>query len=95
MSTRFFENQDAARRSTARLLFLFALAVVAINGMLYALAVALTGVERDPYTGQSAVVLQWWQPELLATVSLATLVIVAAGSLYKIAQLRGGGVAVA
>lgn len=95
MSTRFFENQDAARRNTARLVFLFALAVVAINGMLYALAVALTGVEHDPYTGQSGVVLQWWQPELLATVSLATLVIVAAGSLYKIAQLRGGGAVVA
>ena len=95
MSTRFFENQDAARRNTARLVFLFALAVVAINGMLYALAVALTGVEHDPYTGQSGVVLQWWQPELLATVSLATLAIVAAGSLYKIAQLRGGGAVVA
>ena len=95
MSTRFFENQEAARRNTARLVFLFALAVVAINGMLYALAVALTGVEHDPYTGQSGVVLQWWQPELLATVSLATLVIVAAGSLYKIAQLRGGGAVVA
>jgi Zn-dependent protease with chaperone function len=95
LSTRFFENQDAARRNTARLVFLFALAVVAINGMLYALAVALTGVEHDPYTGQSSVVLQWWQPELLATVSLATLAIVAAGSLYKIAQLRGGGAVVA
>ncbi len=90
MSTRFFENQEAARRNTARLVFLFALAVVAINGMLYALAVALTGAQQDPSTGQVRVVLQWWQPELLATVSLATLAIVAAGSLYKIAQLRGG-----
>jgi Zn-dependent protease with chaperone function len=95
LSTHFFENQEAARRNTARLVFLFALAVVAINCMLYALAVALTGVEHDPYTGQSNVVLQWWQPELLATVSLATLAIVAAGSLYKIAQLRGGGAVVA
>ena len=51
--------------------------------------------EKDPNTGQVDVVLQWWQPELLATVSLATLVIVAAGSLYKIAQLRGGGAVVA
>jgi Zn-dependent protease with chaperone function len=95
VSTRFFDNQDAARRNTARLVFLFALAVVAINGMLYALAVALTGAQQDPHTGQVSVVLQWWQPELLATVSLATLAIVAAGSLYKIAQLRGGGAVVA
>ncbi len=50
MSTRFFENQDAARRSTRRLVGLFGLAVVAITGMLYVLAVALSGVQRpDTY----------------------------------------------
>jgi photosystem II stability/assembly factor-like uncharacterized protein len=96
LSTRFFENQEAARRNTARLVFLFALAVVAIDGMLYALAVALTGLQdSDPYTGQVRLVLQWWQPELLISVSLATLAVVAAGSLYKISQLRGGGAVVA
>jgi hypothetical protein len=96
LSTRFFENQEAARRNTARLVLLFALAVVAIDGMLYALAVVLTGVqEPDPYTGQIQLALQWWQPELLITVSLATLTVVAAGSLYKISQLRGVGAVVA
>ena len=53
MSTNFFENQDTARRNTKRLVVLFCLAVLAIAGMLYLLAVLLTGVERtDPITGQ-------------------------------------------
>ncbi len=95
MSTRFFENQDTARRNTKRLVFLFCLAVLAIVGMLYLLAVVLTGVQQDPYTGEIAVAVGWWQPELLAGVALATLAIVAGGSLYKMAQLRGGGAVVA
>ena len=66
MSTRFFENQDAARRNTKRLVFLFCLAVVAIAAMLYVLAVLLTGVQQpDRYTREVEIVLQWWQPDLL------------------------------
>ena len=83
MSTRFFENQDAARRNTKRLVFLFCLAVVAITGMLYVLAVALSGVQRpDTYAREVEVVFRWWQPDLLVGVALATLAVVAAGSLY-------------
>ena len=96
MSTRFFENQDAAHRNTKRLVFLFCLAVLAIVAMLYLLAVVLTGVQQpDPYTREVAAVVRWWQPELLLGVALATLAIVAGGSLYKISQLRGGGGVVA
>ncbi len=96
MSTRFFEHQDAARRNTKRLVFLFCLAVVAITALLYALAVVLSGVEQpDPYTREVAIVLRWWQPDLLVGVVLATFVVVAGGSLYKISQLRGGGSVVA
>ncbi len=50
MSTRFFENQDAARRSTKRLVVLFGLAVLAITGMLYLLAVVLSCAQPDPRT---------------------------------------------
>jgi Zn-dependent protease with chaperone function len=96
MSTRFFENQDAARRNTKRLVFLFCLAVVAIAAMLYVLAVFLTGVQQpDRYTREVEIALQWWQPDLLVAVGLATLAVVAGGSLYKISQLRGGGSVVA
>ena len=96
MSTNFFENQDAARRNTKRLVLLFFLAVVAIAGMLYLLAVLLTGVEQaDPHTGQIAISPLWWQPDLAVGVALATVVVVGGGSLFKIAQLRSGGSVVA
>jgi Zn-dependent protease with chaperone function len=96
MSTNFFENQDTARRNTKRLVVLFCLAVVAIAGMLYLLAVLLTGVERtDPITGQTLISPVWWQPDLAAGVAIATAIVVGGGSLYKIAQLRSGGSVVA
>jgi len=96
MSTNFFENQDAARRNTKHLVLLFCLAVIAIAGMLYLLAVLLTGVEQpDPNTGQMAISPLWWQPDLAAGVAIATLVVVGGGSLFKIAQLRSGGSVVA
>ena len=96
MSTNFFENQDAARRNTKRLVLLFGLAVLAIAGMLYLLAVLLTGVEElDPNAAQMVISPQWWQPELAAGVAIATLIVVGGGSLYKIAQLRSGGAVVA
>jgi Zn-dependent protease with chaperone function len=96
MSTNFFENQDAARRNTKHLVLLFFLAVIAIAGMLYLLAVLLTGVEQpDPNTGQIAISPLWWQPDLAVGVAIATIIVVGGGSLYKIAQLRSGGSVVA
>jgi len=96
MSTNFFENQDAAQRNTKHLVLLFFLAVIAIAGMLYLLAVLLTGVEQpDPNTGGFAISPLWWQPDLAVGVAFATLIVVGGGSLYKIAQLRSGGAVVA
>ncbi|MBW1844457.1 MAG: M48 family metalloprotease [Deltaproteobacteria bacterium] len=96
MSTNFFENQDAARRNTKRLVALFGLAVIAIASMLYLLAVLITGVEQaGPNTEQMVVSPLWWQPDLALGVALATVVVVGGGSLYKIAQLRSGGSVVA
>ncbi len=96
MSTNFFENQDAARRNTKRLVVLFGLAVIAIASMLYLLAVLITGVEQaGPNTEQMVVSPLWWQPDLALGVAIATVVVVGGGSLYKIAQLRSGGSVVA
>ena len=82
MSTRFFEHQDAARRNTRWLIFLFCLAVLAITALLYALAVVLSGVQQaDPHTREVAIVLRWWQPDLLLGVVVATFVVVAGGGL--------------
>jgi Zn-dependent protease with chaperone function len=89
----FFESQQAARRTTARLVGLFILAVAAIN-----LAVWVA-------VGQSSVVLASkmdatlpfdpWGVSTLATVAAVTLLIVVTGSLYKTAALRAGGPVVA
>jgi Zn-dependent protease with chaperone function len=96
MSTRFFENQEAARRNTTRLVVLFGCAVVGIVGLLYGLAVLLTGQpQTDAYGQVVGAQFSYWQPELLIQVALATLAVVAGGSLFKIAQLRGGGTVVA
>ena len=96
MSADFFENQDAAERNTSRLVWLFALAVIAIALTLYALAVVVTGVQgQDPRTGALQVALLWWNPELLSLVALGVLIVVGGGSLYKISQLRAGGKVIA
>jgi len=96
VATNFFENQDRARKKTAVLVFFFAAAVVAIVATLYALAVGVVGFQgQDPSTGAMRWNLDWWSPELLAQVVLFTLLVVGGGSLYKIAQLRAGGSAVA
>jgi len=108
MAMDFFEAQDRARRRTGLLVGLFAAAVVAIIAGVYLLvagAILILGrakveraggerrVEMDLASG-----VDWsglWEPRLLAIVAGATVVIVALGSLYKLAQLRGGGSVVA
>ena len=71
----FFEHQAAARRTSGRLMLLFALAVIGIV-IAVDLAVALVA-------GSS--------PGLLVVATLATLAVIALGSLFRIASLRGGG----
>lgn len=71
----FFEGQAAARRTSARLLLLFALAVIVIVAAFELLAA-------------------WWlgpDPRVVATVAILVVGVVAGGSLYRIASLRGGG----
>ncbi len=77
----FFQHQDAARRRTAWLVLLFALAVVAIVLAVYAVVAALLG--------------RVWDPAVFAAVGGATVTVIATGSLYRIAQLRAGGETVA
>jgi Zn-dependent protease with chaperone function len=95
LATDFFESQEAARRNTGRLVILFGLAVIAIAATLYALAVGLFGYQGQDRTGTILLDPQWWDPELLAVVSIGVLVLIGGGSLYKISQLRGGGQVVA
>ena len=91
MATDFFQQQDAARRGTARLVLLFALAVLAIVVAVELVLAATMGfLGRDPETNEidwSAVA----DPRLLLLAVGGTLLVVGGGSLYKVAQLRGGG----
>src|SRR5215212_6353001 len=92
----FFGHQDAARRSTRRLVLLFALAVLATVLAIYlAVVVAFHGEMQNTAREQGR--LFWpWNAVLLGWVSGLTGAVIAGGSLYKTAQLaKGGGVAVA
>ena len=94
MATDFFDRQDHARRQTARLLVMFALAVVAIILAIYLVAVlGAAGVEQDHARGHAI------RPPSRASgircsspgSTLGTLLVVGLGSLYKIAELSAGG----
>ena len=95
MAADFFDRQDAARRNTAWLVTLFVLAVVGMIVVIDLLVASLLGyLQLDPATGQ----IDWGQaanPQVLALATLGTLLIIAGGSVSKIAQLRGGGHVVA
>jgi len=95
MASDFFERQEVARRNTARLVVLFALAVVGMIAAIDLLIAAVFGyLQRDPATGAIDLSLAA-NPQVLGLATVGTLLVVTAGSLGKIAQLRGGGRVVA
>ena len=95
MATDFFERQDIARRNTTRLVILFALAVLAlIVSIDLLLAVTMGYLGRNPETGA----VDWTlaaDPRVLSLAVFGTLLVAGGGTLFKIAQLRGGGKVVA
>lgn len=85
----FFAHQAQARRQSRRMIALFVLAVIAIVALID--AVFLVAFGRDLGVGSPA-------GNGIAGVAVVSLVVVgaiAAGSMYRIATLRGGGGAVA
>ena len=103
----FFEHQDLARKKTARLVILFAIAVVLILIAIYAVSVlalgftGFTGFTReftqagDAGPAGTGPLFQIWNPvALLIAFGIGTLLI-GGGSLYKMSQLREGGMAIA
>ena len=95
MATDFFERQDVARRNTTRLVILFVLAVLALIVSLDLLLAATMGyLGRNPETGA----VDWTlaaDPRMLSLAVFGTLIVAGGGTLFKIAQLRGGGQVVA
>src|SRR5439155_10405809 len=96
MATDFFQRQSDARRNTTWLVVMFVLAVIGIVGTtMFATAIAVGGMQeraawrRGRFNPQSFP----WQAPLAAGV--AALGLIGGGSLYKIAELAGGGTVVA
>jgi Zn-dependent protease with chaperone function len=96
MATDFFDRQDAARRNTTRLVVLFVLAVVAIMVSIHVLLAGALGYLT--YDERAAGGPDWsllTDPGIALLAFAGTLIVVGGGSLFKVAQLRGGGRVVA
>jgi len=101
----FFEEQALARKRTTRLVLLFALAVLGVVVSVYFLAMVFysmgltdsAGVAyvTGDYDNVKQLALSFWNPGVLLFALVSTSLVVGLGSLYKIAQLRDGGPAVA
>jgi Zn-dependent protease with chaperone function len=81
----FFERQAQARRTSTRLLALFALAVAGIVGAACVVVWIVAGTDADGALNTG----------LLGGTALVTLAVIGFGSLYRVASLRDGGEAVA
>ena len=92
----FFTAQARSKRTTKLLIALFALATLAVVGSVTAItALVLMLYRRNAavYSGDLRPALDDWP--LLAAVAVATLLLIALASLYRIARLAQGGGAVA
>jgi Zn-dependent protease with chaperone function len=87
----FFARQDDARSRTTRLLLLFALAVAAVSLAVY-LAALFAYLCSFRVSADEAV---FWHPRLFLWTTGGTLLWITLGSLWKIGELREGGVTVA
>ncbi len=87
----FFQHQDQARKASRLLLLYFALAVIAIVlSVHFAVSFLLMWVSS---TGPGP--FDWWQLDRFVVLAGGALLVIAAGSLYKIWRLSDGGHTVA
>ncbi len=82
----FFEHQTAAKRSSTRMVVLFALAVAGIVVAVDLAVLLLLGTQLESGGGVAV---------LLLVSTVATVMVIGLGSLYRMASLRDGGEAVA
>ncbi len=92
----FFGHQDVARRKTSLLVVYYILAVCFIIAAVYgAFALVIFGTElKTSHSGETDLT-KMWNPEVFLYVIIGTVLLVATGTFYKIAQLGKGGEAVA
>jgi Zn-dependent protease with chaperone function len=84
----FFEAQDRAKQATWKLLGLYFAAVVLIILSVYIVTLLILGYASGELS-------QPWQPVLFFVVTTFTLILIVSGTLFRVAQLRKGGSAVA
>ncbi|MDA0230366.1 MAG: hypothetical protein O3B21_09265 [Proteobacteria bacterium] len=90
----FFEAQDRARRKTVLLVFLFALAVLALVVMTFLFVLLFVAFDHDAvHDGGSLFVRIGWQTYALVGAGVVAVVVLA--SVLKIVSLSAGGRTVA
>ena len=90
----FFAHQDRARRNTRWLVGLMVVAFVATVVLVYMLVIAVAlGGQHDDSQAAGGLLgrTSWWQPDLFVLVTSGVTFVIGGGSLYKTAQLSGGG----
>lgn len=85
----FFSAQDRTRSTTRKLIFIYILAILALNTSIYFVTLFAFGVAGD--SGIPSI----WIPELFIGVSLLTFSVIAIGTITRVYQLKKGGSAVA
>ena len=91
----FFQSQETARRKTSLLVLYYLLAVVfIIAGVYLAIAATFIGLAASAESPSGAVPAAW-NLELFLGVVVSIVIVVGAGTLFKVSQLRGGGSVVA
>lgn len=91
----FFESQDRVRKNTFQLVFLFGLAVVTLIIMTNILFMVVFGFINNEQMQDGGAFFRQMDWQTFAAVSAGVIVVVLAGSLYKIMALSSGGKAVA
>lgn len=95
----FFQHQEKARKHTAKLIFLFCLAIVALvlgATLLTALFFGVIGgASSAPYTASTAMNAPTMDVKTVSLITLIVLIVVGGGTLFKLLQLSKGGSAVA
>jgi len=87
----FFAHQEAARKNTRRMIWLFGLAVLVVVAAINGVVLLSFGIALEPGDPQAREALL---PSLIA-VTLLTLAVIGFASLYKTLSLRAGGGAIA